>query len=61
MDNSKCPKCSKRNVYLEHILKNDKWRMFCRKCGKTTAYHNTHKEAEKEWENIKADETKNSN
>lgn len=54
-DKRKCKYCNHYEVYCEHILKNDKWRMYCRKCGKTTAYHNTHNEAEKEWESMKVD------
>ena len=59
-DKRKCKYCNHNKVYGEHILKDEKWRVFCRKCGKTTAYHNTRDEAEKEWENM-TDAAKNSN
>ena len=52
MDKRKCLLCNHHQVYAEHITKDEKWRFFCRHCGKTTGYHSTHDEAEKEWEKI---------
>ena len=51
-DKRKCKYCNHYQVYSEHILKDEKWRMFCRHCKKTTAYHSTKEEAEKEWERM---------
>lgn len=52
MDKRKCSHCNHHQVYAEHIVKDEKWRFFCRHCGKTTEYFSTHYEAEKEWERM---------
>ena len=46
MDKRKCLLCNHYQVYVEHITKDEKWRYFCRHCGKTTGYHSTHYEVE---------------
>ena len=42
MDKRKCLQCNHHQVYVEHIVKDEKWRFFCRHCGKTTGYFSTH-------------------
>lgn len=55
MDKLKCHICGHYQVYAEHIIKEEKWRFFCRHCGKTTKYYNTHDEARKEWDKMEVE------
>lgn len=56
MDKLKCHICGHYQVYAEHIIKEEKWRFFCRHCGKTTKYYNTYDAAQKEWDKMEVEE-----
>lgn len=46
----RCPKCKGWQVYAEHSLYNDKWRIHCQSCGLSTKLYDTWKQARQEWE-----------
>lgn len=62
MNKAECPKCHKHKVYAEHRFgedySNNRWRIFCKYCGRETIWCNTHFEAIKEWDQIKDGESK---
>lgn len=46
----RCPKCKGWQIYAEHSLYNDKWRIHCQSCGLSTKLYDTWKQARQEWE-----------
>lgn len=46
-DKEICPKCKGWHVYSLHL--NHKWRIACETCGLSTKWHDTWKDARKEW------------
>lgn len=46
----RCPKCKGWQVYAEHSLYTDKWRIHCQSCNLSTKLYDTWKQARQEWE-----------